>query len=323
MTEGKTRVLVINDGPMAYLPGLCERFPQCDFLACREDESVAHALARVQPEIVYGLHGGRYPASSHAPALDCPSVRWMHNGGAGIDHLPDWDEGRVTVTNSAGISSRFMAETVVGAILMMNFGFPRYMEQQRAHLWLKQPWQSLSSKTVLVIGLGGIGRLVAERLRLFGAHVIGLRASARPCDQVDEQITFDGLDQALARADYVCIHVPKTDATENLVDARFLSRMKPGARLVNTSRGAQVDEAALIEAIERGALAGAYLDVFREEPLPADSPLWDLPGVVITPHHSDAAQGWEMASAWFFEENLQRYLRREPLGNICSPGKGY
>ena len=145
MSEGKIPVLVINDGPMAYLPGLRERFPQCDFLTCREDESVAHALARVQPEIVYGLHGGRYPASSHAPALDCPSVRWMHNGGAGIDHLPPWEEGRVTVTNSAGISSRFMAETVVGAILMMNFGFPRYIEQQRAHVWLKQPWQSLST----------------------------------------------------------------------------------------------------------------------------------------------------------------------------------
>ena len=118
-------------------------------------------------------------------------------------------------------------------------------------------------------------RLVAERLRLFGAHVIGLRASTRPCDQVDEQITFDDIDQALGCADFVCIHVPKTAETENLVDARFLSRMKPTARLVNTSRGAQVDEAALIDAIERGTIAGAYLDMFREEPLPANSPLWE------------------------------------------------
>jgi phosphoglycerate dehydrogenase-like enzyme len=319
----KTQVLIIDDSAQPYLPALQERAPSCAFHGCHEGESVTEALERVQPEVVFGLHGGRYPAFSHAVALEHPSVKWLHNGGAGIDHLSGWDPARLTVTNSAGVSSRFMAETVSAAILMMNFGFPTYMEQQRQHIWEKQPWQSLSTKTVLVIGLGGIGRLVAERMRVFGAHVIGARRTARPCDAVDEQISMADLPEALPRADYVCIHVPNTAETQNLVDAAFLSRMKPSARLVNTARGAQVDEEALCAALRERRIAGAYLDVFRTEPLPADSAFWDLPGVLISPHHADAAEGWKSVSAGFFGENLTRYLEGRALQNICDPQSGY
>ncbi|WP_306152016.1 D-2-hydroxyacid dehydrogenase [Roseovarius sp. MMSF_3281] len=321
--DNKTQVLIIDDSAQPYLPRLREQAPTCEFHGCQAGESVSDALARVQPEIVFGLHGGRYPAFSHAVALDYPSVKWMHNGGAGIDHLTGWDSDRITVTNSAGVSSRFMAETVTGAILMMNFGFPKYLEQQQQHIWEKQPWESLSTKTVLVIGLGGIGTLVANRMRMFGAHVIGARRTARACDEVDEQVAMSDVPEVLPRADYVCIHVPNTEETQNLVDAEFLSRMKPTARLINTARGAQADEAALISALQERRIAGAYLDVFRTEPLPADSPFWDLPGVLITPHHADAAEGWKSVSAAFFAENLKRFLQGRALQNICNPASGY
>ena len=323
MADQQRSVLVINDGPMAFLPDLRQAIPTCTFDVCRDGEDVPQALERVQPEIVFGLHGGRFPAFSHTAALDFPSVKWMHNGGAGIDHLPPWNPDQILVTNSAGVSSGFMAETVTGAILMMNFGFPQYFRQQQAHVWEKRPWTSLSSKTALIIGLGGIGSRVAERLSMFGAHVIGARKSSRPCDQVDEQILMDEVPDALPRADYVCIHVPNTDETQNMVDAAFLARMKPEAVLVNTARGAQVDEAALIIALQNKSIGGAYLDVFREEPLAPDSQFWDLPNVIITPHHSDAAQGWEIASARFFRKNLNRYLAKQQPENICDPQSGY
>ncbi|MBK0326108.1 D-2-hydroxyacid dehydrogenase [Rhodobacteraceae bacterium F11138] len=322
MTE-QTSVLIIDDSAQPYLPRLRDTVPGCVFHGCDAGEKVQDALARVRPEIVFGLHCPTYPAFSHAVALGCDSVKWLHNGGAGIDHLPAWDPERITVTNSAGVSSRFMAETVTGAILMMNFRFPEYFAQQRAHVWEKLPWESLSSKTVLVIGLGGIGTLVAQRLRTFGAYVIGARRSLRPCADVDEQIAMADLHDALPRADYVCIHVPNTDETQNLVDAAFLKRMKPTARLINTARGAQVDEAALVAALRAGQIAGAYLDVFRTEPLPAESSFWDLPGVVISPHYADAAEGWKSASAAFFAENLRRYMNGSPLQNMCDPAAGY
>lgn len=316
-------VLILNDTPDELLPDLAQAFPACAFHGCDPDETVEDALIRIRPQIVFGLHSTRFPAHSHAAALDFPSVRWLHNGGAGIDHLPVWDPERVMVSNSAGISSRFMAETVTGAILMMNFGFPDYLQQQKAHVWHKRPWTSLSAKTVLIVGLGGIGAAVAARLRGFGAHIIGARRGAAPCPHVDEQIAMTDLPQALPRADYVCIHVPNTAATHHLVDAAFLAQMKPGARLINTARGAQIDEPALIKALQGGHLAGAYLDVFETEPLPKDSPLWDLPGVIISPHHADAAQGWQAGSVAFFRENLTRYLQGQPLENRCDPAQGY
>ncbi len=319
----RRKVLIIDDGTQPYLRHLNEIAPECSYYRCEEGEDVSGALARARPEIVFGLHCPTYPVFSHAAALKFETVKWLHNGGAGIDHLKAWDTERITVTNSAGVSSQFMAETVTGAILMMNYRFPEYFEQQRAHVWEKLPWESLSTKTVLVVGLGGIGTLVAQRLRAFGAYVIGARRSSRPCAEVDEQIAMSDLHEALPRADYVCIHVPNTEETQNLVDAAFLQHMKPTARLINTARGAQVDEAALIAALRAGQIAGAYLDVFRTEPLPDASPLWDLPGVVISPHYSDAADGWRSGSALFFAENLKRYLNGAPLRNICNPAAGY
>lgn len=321
--QSSSRVLVIQDDAANTLNDIGDFDPDLGFFGCEPDETVEQALDRVQPEIVFGLHGNRFPAHSHAAALSCPTVRWLHNGGAGIDHLGSWDPERVVVTNSAGVSARYMAETVIGAILMMNFGFPEYFRQQQQHVWRKNPWTSLSEKTILVIGLGGIGSLVAERARIFGARVIGARRSGNPCPAVDEQVRMSELSETLPLADYVCIHLPNTAETHHLVDAAFLSGMKKGARLINTSRGALVDENALIDSLRSGHLAGAYLDVFETEPLPKTSALWDLPGVVITPHHSDAAQGWQIGSTEFFKQNLRRYRDGKPLLNQCNPQAGY
>ncbi len=216
-----------------------------------------------------------------------------------------------------------MAETVTCAVLMLNFGFPRYLDAQRRHQWAPHAWSSLSGKTALVIGLGGIGARVAASLKFFSTTVIGMRHSKKSCAHIDELAAMTDLPNVLPRADFVCIHVPNTAATRHLVTAEFLARMKPAAYLINTARGSQVDEVALIGALRGGAIAGAYLDVFAQEPLPADSPLWDLPNLIMSPHMGDAAAGWENNAARFFADNLECFLRGKPLQNVCDPTKGY
>jgi len=319
----RERILIVHDGLHDYIGGLRQNFPDLLIELCQADETIQQAIARVDPTIAFSLRSGRFAGPLHAPILSAANLKWFHSGGAGIDHLPRWDPDKLIVTNGAGVSARFMAETVTGAVLMLNFGFPKYLNAQRQRKWNPVEWTSVDGKTALVVGLGGIGEKVAERLQSFGLYVIGARSSDRPCFSVNEQITTRELPDTLPRADFVCIHVPNTEKTHHLVNRDFLSSMKPGAYLINTARGAQVDETALIEALNSGQIAGAYLDVFENEPLPERSPLWNTPNLIISPHVSDSVIGWENNLVDFFAENITRFLKGETLVNICNPKKGY
>jgi phosphoglycerate dehydrogenase-like enzyme len=208
-------------------------------------------------------------------------------------------------------------------MLTLNVGFPRYTAQQRAHVWQQHPWQGLAGKTALVIGLGAIGRRVAAHARHLGMRVLGLRARPGALDAVDEMVDLEGLHDALGRADVVCVHVPLTVATRGLLDVHAFRRMKRGAILINTSRGGVMDEDALREALADGTLAAAYLDVFATEPLPADSALWDTPNLVLTPHISDTVADYQERFADFFADNLDRWLKGQPLANVVDPTRGY
>jgi len=166
------RILIVHDGPNDYVEGLRLRFPNLLIELCNANETVPEAIARINPTIAFTIRSGRFSGPTHAPLLSAPELKWFHNGGAGVDHLPEWNPKLVTVTNGAGVSARYMAETVTGAILMLNFGFPKYREDQRRRKWEPKEWTSLDRKTALVIGLGSIGEKVAERLQSFGMYVI-------------------------------------------------------------------------------------------------------------------------------------------------------
>ena len=172
-----------------------------------------------------------------------------------------------------------------------------------------------------------IGEALAARARPFGVRVVGVKHEpARRYDAgvaVDEVLGLDALDEALPRADHVCLTVPLTDATRHLTDARRLARMRPGAFLYNVSRGAVVDQAALVAALRAGRLAGAGLDVFEEEPLPAESPLWELPNVILTPHVAGATPRYYERTAALFADNLERFLAGRSLENRFDSGRGY
>jgi phosphoglycerate dehydrogenase-like enzyme len=316
-------LLVAHDQPELYLGDIEKRFPELTFEACTTAESLVEALAEHQPRAVLSYKCPGIPGPAHRPILDCPSVKWIHVGGTGIDHLHPWDSARLTVTNSAGVLSPFLAETVLGAMLMMNFGFPGYLQQQRHKIWQGRPWRPLQGQTLLVVGLGNIGRQVAAKAKAFGLRVLGVRATAAPLEQVDEMLALGELHQALARADFVSLHVPMTPATRHLINGPALAAMQPHAVLLNTSRGPVVDEAALIAALQADEIAGAYLDVFETEPLPADNILWSLENVVISPHCADSVSDWQARFAGHFADNLGRWLKGQPLLNVVDPARGY
>lgn len=319
----RCRTLILDDRPDLYLDALRRRFPEVLFEPCSDARDLDEAIARCPPQVVFSCKCPGLPHEVHRRTLASSELRWLQVAGVGFEHLQPVTRDDIILTNCAGVLSDFMAETVLGAMLTLNVGFPRYMDQQREHVWQQNAWRGLAGRTALVIGLGAIGRRVARHARHLGMHVLGLRARAGDVEEVHEMIPPHGLHEALGRADVVCVHVPLTDVTRGLLDRSAFDHMKQGALLVNTSRGGVMDEDALLVAMRSGTVAAAYLDVFATEPLPVDSPLWDIPGLVLTPHISDTVSDYRERFAAFFADNLERWLKGEALHNVVDPARGY
>ena len=316
-------LLILHDRPELYLSKLRERFPELPIATCTAAGDVEAALARHQPKVVLSYKCDGLPGPAHRPLLDSASVEWIHVGGAGVEHLMPWDPVKVTLTNSSGILAPFMAETIIGAILMLNCGFHRYLHQQSKHVWQQHLWRPLAGQTLLIIGLGNIGKRIAVKAKGLGMRVIGIRNRPQKPEEIDELFSMMQLKEALGKADFVALHVPLTEDTHHLIDAEALKAMQSGAFLINAARGPVVDEAALVEALREGDIAGAYLDVFEEEPLPAESPLWDLENVLVSPHAADTVIDWEERFARFFADNLERWLKGAIPANVVDPAQGY
>jgi D-2-hydroxyacid dehydrogenase (NADP+) len=251
-----------------------------------------------------------------------PRLAWLHVFNVGVDHpiYHEMLERGVRITTSAGSTAVPIAHTAIAGMLMLARNFPHWLEAQRARRWAplraSDAPRDLSGQTVLVLGLGHIGREFARISRALGLTVIGVRRSpARADEPVDELHPPERLPALLPRADWLVIACPLTAETRGLIGAEALSRLPAGARLINVARGEIVDEAALIAALATRRLSGAYLDVFEREPLARESPLWDMPGVIVTPHNSSAAAGNESRVYALFTENLVRWFRGEALMN--------
>jgi phosphoglycerate dehydrogenase-like enzyme len=250
------------------------------------------------------------------------ALKWLHVFNAGVDH-PIYAEMRsrgVRLTTSSGSTAQPIAQTAIAGLLMLARNFPHWIAAQRKRVWdpMRDPDlpRDLTGQTVLILGLGQIGREIARIGRTLGLYIIGVRRSARqPEDPVDELHPPARLAELLPRAQWLVIACPLTTETRGLVDAKVLARLPRGARVINIARGEIVDESALIAALQSGDLAGAYLDVFEKEPLPHDSPLWDMENVLISPHNSSAAAGNEARIYAIFLENLRRWARGAALLN--------
>ncbi len=215
-----------------------------------------------------------------------------------------------------------IAQTAIGGLLMLSRPFLAWGESQRRSAWEPRegkPPADLATETLVVFGLGAIGREIARLGRALGLHVIGVRRSPRAeGDSVDEMVTPAALAEVLPRANWLALACPLTEKTRGVIDAAAIAALPAGARILNVARGEVIDQDAMIAALRAGHLGGAYLDVTTPEPLPPDSPLWTLPNVIISPHNSAVAAGNERRQVDMFLANLRRWGRGEPMVNAAN-----
>lgn len=253
-------------------------------------------------------------------------LRWIHVAAAGVDTLL-FDELRdsdVVVTNARGVFDRPIAEFVLASILARAKDLHVSHDHQLERRWQHRETRSVVGETALVVGTGAIGRETARLLSAVGMQVRGAGRTARKDDPDFGEIVASGdLAEHVGWADHVVIAAPLTDQTRGLVDAGVLAAMKPTGHLVNIGRGEIVDESALVEALDAGRIAAASLDVFATEPLPADSPMWTTPGVVVSPHMSGDVLGWRETLARQFLDNAHRFLDGEDLFNVVDKRLGF
>jgi phosphoglycerate dehydrogenase-like enzyme len=283
--------------------------------------------AKAHPERIHAAFFSRelYEGSTlHTPgplsnaffeAVDAaPALRWLHVCSSGLD-LPQYAAalGRgVRVTSSAGVTAVPIAQTALAAILGLSRGFGRWLPAQAASRWDPFPQADkpgdLSGQRVLVVGAGSIGLELGRLLKAVGFRTTAVRRGTAATPHYDETLDFSGLDAALPHCDWLVLAVPLTQQTRGFMDARRLALLPRHARFANIARGELVDEAALTSLLQAGRLAGAYLDVFAQEPLPAHSPLWSLPNVWISPHNSSASRGHEQRVIEIFVREFESWV---------------
>ncbi len=257
-----------------------------------------------------------------------PRLRWLQATSAGLGQLTDRypiDFDRVTVTTAAGVHAQPLAEFVLAGLLYFVKGIPQLRRWQAEHRWTRYTSQNLAGQRVLVVGLGQVGRRTASILDHLGTEVIGAVRPGGTSDApgVSAVIGFDALAEVLPSVDAVVLACPLTAQTRHLINSESFSVLKPGAVLVNIARGEVVDEQAMIAALRSGTLAGAVLDVASVEPLPADSALWDLENVLISPHSASTVSSENQLITDLFCDNLRRWLAGQPLLNVYRPDRGY
>jgi phosphoglycerate dehydrogenase-like enzyme len=258
----------------------------------------------------------------------CPQLMWVHSATAGVERVltPAALERGIAITNARGVFSDPIAEYVVMMILTISRRLPQLLELQRERTWQPLEGREMADLTVGVVGLGSIGRRVAELALTFGSRVIATRRQTGATDGLSGNIEIlppEQLPDLMSRSDFTILALPLTSGTEGMVDAGLLSHAKPGSWLINVARGALIDDRALLRAVHDGPLGGAVLDAFRDEPLPADSPLYSASNIIVTPHTSWSSGRVLDRSIELFCDNLGRFRRGEPLLNLVDSRAGY
>ncbi|MER6664016.1 D-2-hydroxyacid dehydrogenase [Amycolatopsis japonica] len=283
---------------------------------------LADALSGADAFFVYDFLSTAVPGAWQA----ADRLRWLHIASAGVDPVlfPGLQESDVVLTNSRGVFDGAIAEYVLGVVLAFAKDFARSWDLQKQRQWKHRESERISGRRVLVVGTGPIGRSIARTLRAAGMSVAGVGRRPREGDpDFGEVYASSELSRHLPGADYVVAVAPLTEQTKGMFDAEAFAAMKPGSRFVNVGRGELVVTSDLIGALRDGSLAGAALDVFDTEPLPAESPLWTMENVLISPHMSGDFVGWRNTLVEVFADNFRRWRAGEPLRNVVDKQLGY
>jgi phosphoglycerate dehydrogenase-like enzyme len=296
------------------------RFPEDRVLAIADEKGLS---AAGDAEVAFS---GNNPRRVRQLLEATPKLRWYHTVSAGVETmpLPELAKRGIVLTNNSGSYDIQIAEHLMAFVFAASRQLHRYRDQQRAPEWKEQTHQELRDATIVVYGMGSIGGEIARLAAAVGMRVIGVRRKAGPPGPgIDRVVAADRLADVVGEADYLAIAAPLTEATRGAISREVISRMKPTAWIMNIARGAIVDEPAMTEALQAKRIGGAALDVFTTEPLPADSPLWRLENVIITPHHSGSSPRAGERTLALFAENLRRYKAGEPLINRVDYKAGY
>lgn len=289
-----------------------------DIVELADEDAFVAALPGI--EILYGhaMPGGHWESATNLKFIQLP--------GAGVDSLvpaPGLADD-VIIANASGVHEPHMPEFVMAQLLALAYQVPRTVRRQDAHEWKTSfPVMSLSGRTMCVVGLGVIGQSVARRARAFGMNVTGVRRSGEALEGIDVVVTPDRCAEALAGADVAVVITPLTSETRGLIGAGELSAMNPGSLLVDVSRGGVSDIDAVVSCLESGQLAGASVDVFEPEPLPADSALWDVSNLLVTPHSAGIASNYVESLIKVLFTNVEAFVRGERPPTQVDRSLGY
>ena len=311
--------------PDAHVERLRRAFPHVTFTHALDERADWEGLARADAAFTWIL--------TPEMVAQAPRLRWVHSSAVAVGTLPLRELGArgITVTNSRGIQSPAIAEHVVGVLLALARRLPLALRRQHERVWAQNemiggasPWV-VQSRRMGIVGLGTIGQAVAVRAAGLGMHVAAVRRRPEQGATlgVSEVLGPSSLREMLASSDVIVLAAPWTPDTDRVLGAPEIAMMKRGAVLINVARGQLIDEAAVAAGLADGRLAGAALDVFTEEPLPAESPFWSLPNVILTPHTSGfRADHWDAVTA-LFEEQIRRFEDGRPLLNEVDCAAGY
>ena len=316
----RAHVLLWTDSTTAYLDavqaaGLADRVA-IDILP-RKEKPTAEQLARTEALMAGGVPPGLLPTM--------PRLRWAQAMSAGVEQwlaLPDLPA-RLTLTCARGTHTESMPENIIGALFHVAKPYQVAVENQKQSKWVHTVAQPLTGKTLGILGLGAIGQEVARIASALSMRVIGTKRRTTAMPNVAEVLPPERTDAVLAQSDFVLLLLPATPETDNFIDDRRLANMKRTAWLLNFGRGHIIKDDDLIAAVKQKQIAGALLDVFRQEPLPAEHPFWTTEGIIVLPHIGGPHPQRDSFVARLFVENLRRFLDGEPLKEVVDRAAGY
>ena len=314
------------NAPPQFTERLRKEFPLLEVVHLSDDDQIEKQISDAEIVVTWTLRPDQFNAAK--------KLRWIHSPAAAVHQLlfSELIASNVILTNGSEVHGATVAELVIALIFALAKKLPLAMRCQQQRVWgQNQVWESrpqpreVTGATLGLIGLGSIGTEVAKRASALGMRVIAVRnrVEAGKADNVEQVYASSEMDLMLSKSDYVVIAAPLTSSTAGMVNAERLASMKPDAYLINVSRGQLVDESALAEVLRSGKIAGAALDVFEKEPLPPDSPLWNLQNLLITPHIAGFSEKLWDKHYKCFTENLRCYLNHQPLIAIVDKSKGY
>lgn len=320
MINQSPALTIVLNHPSAetYARLIGERFPQVRAIMAPDAERLERYIGEAD-----ALLAKHFPVELFDQAK---KLRWFQCTNAGVDSMsPVRDRaGHITVTTARGIHGDIITDFVMAGVTMLHWDFRRFLQEQAERKWNPRYVAPLAEKTLGVLGLGSIGATIARRAKSAGMTVVGSKRDvSNAVEGVDKLFASDALGDLLPLCDFVVLAVPATADTVGLIGAAELALMRHDAFLINIARGNVVVEAELIKALQTGVIAGAMLDVFQREPLSQDSPLWDMPNVIATPHVAGSPTNYEERVFAILADNIELFTNGKPMKNVADLGRGY